>query len=121
MIEKEHKQINERHRSSKTPIFLVFKHEVGPYRCILAGFKPLKWKASNIPLDALKDDVENQLTLLIAGEEYLRKKYHFRHLFKQPVYGDVIKNLEEITKYRDKEKERFMTELEEKIQELSPV
>lgn len=115
MKEKEQQQTKERHRSPKTPIWAVFDHEVGPYRCILAGFKPIEWRANDIPLDVLKADVENQLTLLLAGEEYLKK-----HRMRKPLYGDVVNSLEEITKYRDSEKERFITELGKKIQELFP-
>lgn len=44
----------------------------------------------------------------------IREKRHK----KSPVYGDIVKNLEEIRKYRDSDKEGFMSKLENKIREI---
>ncbi len=70
--EEQQQQIYEqRHRHPKTPTWAVFDHEVGPYRTILAGHIPVGVSADGIPLDVLREDVEDQLTLILAGEEWL--------------------------------------------------
>lgn len=106
----------EKHRSLRDPILFLFNHEFGPYLNILSGNIPSEWRVENIPIDILRADVKNQLTLLLAGDEYLRKKspleYHFG---KKPLYSDMLKKIEEITEYRDKEKERFDAEVEEVV------
>lgn len=114
---KEQQQVDERHRNLGTPIWQVFDHEVGPYRVILIGHKPVG-AADDISLDDLRKDVEDQLTLLLAGEEWLRKKHRFGYLFRSPLYGEILENLEEITRYRNNERERFMTDFENKLREL---
>lgn len=101
----------EAHRSLGDSISFVFDHEFGPYLEILSGHIPGEWLAEEIPMNTLKVDVENQLTLLLAGEEYLRKRYPIKYIFGTPVYGDVLNNLAEIQEYRDKEKERFDAKL----------
>ena len=115
MEKKEQQSMDKRHRSPKTPIWLIFDHEVGPYTRILAGFKPMEWEASNIPLNVLKEDVENQLTLLLAGEEYLGENH-----IGEPLYGDLLDRLGKITQYRDENKEKFITALKNKMEELFP-
>lgn len=115
MAEQISQLIKEEHRSPTDSIWSVFDHIVGPYRLILIGYKPPLWSVDDIPLDDLKKDVENQLTLLLAGEEYLKKQ---KHLIRGPKYGDVLNNLHEITVFRDSNRERFMTELENKMREL---
>lgn len=112
----ERKTLTEIHRSLKDSIFFLFNHEFGPYIEILSGHIPLEWRADNIPIDVLKADVENQLTLLLAGEEYLRKKH--RYFFKVPSYGDMLNNLSQIKEFRNKEKERFDTKLKEIVDGL---
>lgn len=109
----DHTLSTETHRSLGDSILFVFDHEFGPYIEILSGHIPGEWRVDSLPIDVLKADVESQLTLLLAGEEYLRKKSPIRYLFGTPVYGDVLNNLVEIKKYRDKEKERFDAKLKE--------
>lgn len=114
-MKKEEQQIyDQRHRHPETPTWQIFDHEVGPYRSILAGVMPVGASADGIPLDVLREDVEDQLTLLLAGEEWLREKRHI----ESPLYKDIVGNLGEIRRYRDSDKEKFMTELENKIREL---
>ena len=114
-MKKEEQQIyDQRHRHPKTSTWQIFDHEVGPYRVILAGGIPAGVSADGIPLDVLREDVEDQLTLILAGEEWLKEKRHR----KSPVYGDIVENLGEIRRYRDSDKEGFMTKLENKIREL---
>lgn len=115
MAEQISQLIKEEHRSPTDSIWSVFDHIVGPYRLILIGHKPPLWRVDDIPLDDLKKDVENQPTLLVAGEEYLKKQ---KYLIREPKYGDVLNNLHEITVFRDSNKERFMTELENKMRKL---
>ncbi len=109
-------QETEKHRSLGDPILFLFNHEFGTYLDILSGNISGEWHAENIPIDVLRADVKNQLTLLLAGDEYLRKKSPLRYHFgKKPLYSDMIKKIEEITKYRDQEKERFDAEVEEVV------
>ena len=107
----DHTLSTETHRSLKDPILFVFDHEFGPYLDILSGRIPGEWQVDNLPIEVLKADVEDQLTLLLAGDECLRKK----HRDRSPVYGEVLDDLEEIKKYRDEEKERFYAELKELV------
>lgn len=107
------------HRSRETPIGFVVDHELGPYKCILAGFiPPLEWRAREIPLDELRRDVEDQLTLLLAGEEYLRTHLLKCILGREPLYGDVLGRLTEITKYRDENREKFKAKLQETVAKI---
>jgi len=115
MAEQISQLMKEEHRSPTDSIWSVFDHIVGPYRLILIGHKPPLWRVDDIPLDDLRKDVENQLTLLLAGEEYLKKQ---KDPTREPKYGDVLNNLHEITVLRDSNKERFITELENKMWEL---
>ena len=101
-VEKEQDEVN-RHRSLKDPVWFLIEHELGPYQQILAGNKPPGTHTEDIPIDVLKADVCDQLTLLLAAQEMFGKNVK---------YQKVLKNIETVREYRNKHQEELEKILE---------